>query len=177
MCLNHVEDVTHFPVIIGVILWIRYYKRRWNDYFYWLSDREWYCRVQFLQCVVFRTKINKTVELKGEVPLEARVTDNKMTGQHVKLLAIHSVGRKRKRSYIRISRNVADGYHQSIYRTLQNQRTRLLIYKTFVVPIPAYWIESWTLKEQSKSRIATGDINRTIHAVWLLKKFRCFQIT
>jgi len=60
--LYHVEEVTHFPVI-GVILWIRYYKRGWNDCFYWLSDGAWHCRAPFLQRVVFRTKIDKTVGL------------------------------------------------------------------------------------------------------------------
>jgi len=46
-----------------------------------------------------------------------------------------------------------------------NKQTRLRICKTFAVRIPVYCSESWTLKKQAKSRIATGDMNRTIHAV------------
>jgi len=52
----------------------------------------------------FAQKLIKQWAWKEEVQLEARVTDNKMTGHYVNLLVIHNVGRKRKRSYGRISR-------------------------------------------------------------------------
>jgi hypothetical protein len=54
----------------------------------------------------FVQKLIKRWDCKEEVPLEARVTDNKIIGQCVKLLVIHNVERKRKRSYRNIIRQL-----------------------------------------------------------------------
>ena len=82
--------------------------------------------VDYGVCSMWSLAQNLTKQWNEEeaVPSEGRVSDNKTTGQYVKLLVSQNVVRKRKRSYKRINRTVRDKekeYHQSSSRTVQNQ--------------------------------------------------------